>query len=363
MRKHLDYLLLGSIISLIIIGVVILASVSAPFSLQKFGTPYYFLKHQMIYGLIPGLILAFLAFKINLTTIKKWSPVLLLINLGFLIMVFLPVIGIETKGASRWLNFGFISFQPSEFLKLTFILYLASFLTKKNNKFSQTFVAFLTVVALIAILLILQPDISTLGIIVLVGLLMYFLAQTPIWHTILVILLGSGGLLLLVKLAAYRIARLTAFLNPEFDPMGRGYQLKQALIAIGSGGIMGQGLGMSQQKFGALPESMSDSIFAVWAEESGFIGGAILIFLFLLFLWASLKIIRKTQDKFSQLAALGITCWICLQTFINIGGLSGILPLTGIPLPFVSYGGSALISELIGMGILLNISKGEQAKR
>jgi cell division protein FtsW len=152
------------------------------------------------------------------------------------------------------------------------------------------------------------------------------------------------------------------FLNPEIDPMGIGYQIKQAVIAVGSGGILGLGLGMSAQKFGFLPQSMSDSIFAIFAEEAGFLGASILIFLFLLFLWSGFKIGKSSQNKFSQLIIFGITSWIVFQGFVNIGSMIRILPLTGIPLPFISYGGSALISELIGIGILLNISKHQNVK-
>ncbi|MDO8424388.1 MAG: putative lipid II flippase FtsW [bacterium] len=370
MVKKPDLFLLGTIICLVILGVIILAGVSAPFALDTFNNPYYFLKHQTLYGLIPGIILAFFAFKTKIATIKKWAPIFLLLNLIFLLLVFLPKIGVEAKGASRWLNLGFVSFQPSEFLKLTFVLYLASFLSTRTQifknggreradrkNFSQTFVAFLAVVGLIGLLLILQPDISTLGIIAVTASLMYFLAQTPFWHSILMIILGSGGLALLVKFASYRFSRLLTFLNPEFDPMGQGYQAKQALITIGSGGILGQGLGMSQQKFGLLPEAMSDSIFAVFSEEMGFVGAIILLSFFLAFLWASFRVVKRTPDSFSKLAALGITCWICLQALVNISSMTGLLPLAGIPLPFVSYGGSALIAELAGMGILLNISK------
>lgn len=352
MKKSPDLFLLGTIVFLVIFGVIILASVSAPLAQSKFGTPYYFLKHQMLYGLIPGLFLAFLAFKTKLETIKKLAPIFLLANLIFLLLVFLPGIGVETKGASRWLNLGFVSFQPSEFLKLTFVLYLASFLTTKKN-----FLAFLAIIGLIGLLLKFQPDISTLGIIGITASLMYFLAQTPFWHSLLIIILGSGGLAFLVKFAPYRFNRLLTFLDPELDLMGRGYQAKQALITIGSGGILGQGLGMSQQKFGLLPESMSDSIFAVFSEEMGFIGAIILLSFFLVFLWASFRIIKRTEGDFPKLAATGIACWICLQALVNISSMTGLLPLAGIPLPFVSYGGSALISELIGVGILLNISK------
>lgn len=348
-----DKFLLGAIIALVIFGIIILTSVSSPLSQDKFGTPYYFLNHQLIYGLLPGLFLGFLAFKIKLETIKKWAPAILLANVILLVLVFLPVIGVEAKGASRWLNLGLISFQPSEFLKLTFVIYLASFLASKT----RPFLAFLIVLGIISLLLIFQPDVSTLGIIAVVACLMYFLAKTPFWHSALVAAFGAGGLTMLVKLADYRFNRLLAFINPEFDPMGQGYQAKQALITVGSGGIFGQGLGMSQQKFGLLPEAMSDSIFAVFSEETGFLGAVILLSLFLVFLWASFRIIKKTDEIFPKLAVSGIACWISLQALINMGSMTGLLPLAGIPLPFVSYGGSALIAELVGMGILLNISK------
>ena len=365
-----DYILIGVSAILIVLGILILASVSASLSQERFGTTYYFLNHQLLFGLIPGVLLAFLVFRINLAFLKKWAPLLLLINIVFLAIVFLPKVGAGAGGAARWLNLGPISFQPSEFLKLTFILYLAAWLTSRTPQkltgagqakktFSQTLLAFLIVIGLISLLLVFQPDISTLGIIGLVAALIYFLAGTPLWHSILIFLVGAGGLFSLIKLAPYRAARLLVFLKPEIDPMGISYQIKQALIAVGSGGIfgLGLGLGMFRQRLWLLPQSMSDSIFAIFAEEGGFIGSSILIFLFLIFLWRGFKIAKLRGDKFSQLAALGITSWIVIQGFTNIGSMTGILPLTGIPLPFISYGGSALISELIGVGILLNISR------
>lgn len=368
-----DYILVGTVVILIVLGILILASVSASLSQEKFGTTYYFLNHQLLFGLLPGIILAFLAFKIRLDFFKKWAPLLLLINLILLAMVFLPPIkflvgGAEAGGATRWLSLGPISFQPAEFLKLTFILYLAAWLTSRTSQkltgggqakkeFSTTLVAFLIVIGLISLLLIFQPDISTLGIIVASAILMYFLAGTPLWHSFLIILIGSGALFSLIKLAPYRAARLLVFFEPGTDPMGIGYQLKQALIAIGSGGIFGLGLGMSHQRLGFLPQSISDSIFAIMAEETGFIGSLILISLFLIFLWRGFKIAKGMENKFSQLLALGISSWIVIQAFINVGSMTGLLPLTGIPLPFISYGGSALVAELTGVGILLNISK------
>lgn len=375
-KKHSDITLIVICSILIVLGILILASVSATFSLEKIGSPFYFLSHQIFFGLIPGLILALLLSKIKISFLKKWSPLLLLLNLGLLGMVFLPKVGVSTGGATRWVDLKIISLQPAEFLKLTFLIYLAAWLASKTqpgqvskkgfkhkeasaDSFSSGtgLVAFLVLLILISIFLILQPNISTLGVIVLVGILMYFSAGTPLWHSILIVLIASGGLLILLKTASYRANRLLIFLNPELDPMGIGYQLKQALIGIGSGGLFGLGLGMSRQKFGFLPQPMADTIFAILAEELGFIGGLILIFLFLIFLWRGIKIAKSSPDKFSQLLALGISSWICLQAFVNIGAMMRILPPTGIPLPFISYGGSHLIAELMGVGILLNLSK------
>lgn len=363
-----DYVLITVTVVLIILGIILLANVSAPFSLERFGNTYYFLNHQLLFGFLPGLILAFLAFKIPLSFLKKWAPLFLLINLILLGMVFLPWIGFEFRGSARWLSLGPFSFQPSEFLKLTFILYLAAWLasrkeTQKSNEKrlmwgnSQTFMAFLAVIGIISFILISQPDISTLGIIILVATLMYFLAKTPLWQNLFIISGGAISVLALIKIAPYRLNRFMVFLDPATDPMGLGYQVKQALIAVGSGGILGLGLGMSQMKFGFLPQSITDSIFAIFAEETGFLGSLFLISIFLVFCWRGIKIGKLCQDKFSQLTAWGITFWIFLQSFTNIGAMIGVLPLTGIPLPFISYGGSALVAEMIGVGILLNTSK------
>ena len=364
-----DYIFLFIVLLLILLGGLILISVSSTSSQEKFGSSFHYLNHQILYGFLPGLIIAFFAFKINLVTLKKMAPLFLFVNLIFLGMVFLPHSGVSFGGAARWIKLGPISFQPSEFLKLSFILYLASWLESRTEKrftpttkklargFSQTFIAFLAVMGITSIFLIFQPDISTLLIIILVATLMYFLVRTPFWHSIVTTLIIVFGFLVLIKIAPYRFNRILAFLNPELDPMGIGYQIKQALIAIGSGGIWGSGLGLSVQKLGFLPHSISDSIFAIFAEETGFIGSFILVLLYLVFFWRGLKIGKQSADKFSKFCAWGITFWITLQAFVNIGSMIGILPLTGIPLPFISYGGSALISELIGVGILLNISK------
>lgn len=357
---HFDYFLLGVVIILLLLGILVLASVSAAFSQEKFGRTTYYLFHQIIYGLIPGLVLGFIAFRIKLSVFKKWAWILVVINLVLMALVFIPKLGIISGGAPRWLNLGIVSFQPSEFLKLSFILYLAAWLAspiRSRKDWRSTLIPFLIVLGVITLLLTLQSDVSTLGVIVLVGVIMHFSATASFWHSILIILVSLGSLFALIKIAPYRMMRFQVFLGTIKDPMGWGYQIKQTLIAIGSGGIFGLGLGMSSQKFGFIPQTMSDSVFAIFAEETGFVGCLILILLFLIFFWQGFRIAKKSQDKFSQLFAIGLSFWICLQAFVNIGAMIGILPLTGIPLPFISYGGSHLVAELIGVGILLNISK------
>ncbi len=365
-KANPDYILMGITGLLIVFGIIILASTATSIPPDKFGSNYYFLNHQIIFGLIPGLLLGLFLLKLRLSLLKKIAPVLLIVNIILMMLVFVPKIGMKSGGTARWISLGFLSFQPSEFLKITFILYLASwlesrkkhaYLSEREKEFKESLIAFSIIIGLITALLALQSDISTLIVIVSTGILMYFFAETPIWHIVLIGIMGIVILLFLIQQAPYRMQRILVFLNPEKDPMGLGYQIKQSLIAVGSGGLFGIGLGMSQQKFGLLPHPASDSVFAILAEETGFVGSTVLIFLFLLFLWEGYKIGRESHSLFSKLTALGITSWIILQAFINIGAMIGILPLTGIPLPFISYGGSALLAELAGIGILLNISK------
>jgi len=360
-NNHTDRLLLGVGAILVLLGLLFLASASIPLSYKQFGAPYYYLLHQIELGIVPGLILGFAAWRIPLAFFKKWSWVLLLLNIFLLSLIFVPGIGAGLRGADRWLRFGPISFQPTETLKLTFILYMASWFSVRNRS-SGTFIAFLFAIAVVASLLLLQPDVSTLGIIFVTAILMYFLAGYPLWHIVLAVGLGAAAFFVLIKTAAYRYNRIAVFLKSLFlksgiDSMGLGWQIQQALVGIGSGGLLGVGLGMSHQKFGNLPFPMSDSVFAIVAEETGFVGGFLLVALFLLFLWQAFNIAKRSQDSFCRLTAFGISFWIALQALVNIAALVGILPLTGIPLPFISYGGSALITELAAVGLLLNISK------
>ncbi|MEK7542175.1 MAG: putative lipid II flippase FtsW [Patescibacteria group bacterium] len=362
-KRHApDFILLFICGVLLLTGVLILASVSSSFSLQQTGTSFYYLNHQLLFGFLPGLLLGTVAFFMPLSLFKKWSFVLLLGSMALLALVFVPGIGETIGGAHRWILIGSFSFQPSELLKLTFILYIASWLASrassaKKKSFKQTLVPFAGILAIVSMFLILQPNVSTLGVIAITGLIMYFLAGTPLWHTLALMGLGLSALALLVLTASYRLSRFRVLLDSSFDPLGKGYQIKQALIGIGSGGLFGTGLGLSFQKFGMLPEPISDSVFAVFAEETGFTGSVFLILFFCAFAWRVFVIAKRAPDRFASLVAWGIGVWIFLQASINISAMLGLVPITGIPLPFVSYGGSALVTELIALGILLNISK------
>jgi len=356
--KSPSYILIAIVLFLILFGLLVLASISTSLSWEEFKNTTYFLKHQLLFALLPGLVACFVAYKIPLSFIKERSLWIYLSNIGVVGLTFLPVVGLELGGSSRWINLGVVAFQPSEFLKISVVLYFAFCLSRMEIKKDLTnLIPFFVVLIPVVVLLYFQPDISTLGLICSTIVLMYFVSGTPVWHSISIVIVGISSLLALIKIAPYRMNRFLVFLNPEIDPMGIGYQLKQSLIAIGSGGVFGRGLGLSRQKFGFIPHPMSDSIFPILAEEAGFIGSIILISLFILFLWKGLKISKASSKKFAQLTAFGLTAWITIQAFINIGSMSGALPLTGIPLPFISYGGSHLIAELTAVGILLNISR------
>lgn len=372
MHKHINYYFLALVIFLIGFGVLFLSTLSALTSLNLFGTTNYYLFRQLIRIAI-GLVACFIAFKIPLPFLKKISPWILLINLFFLVAALFPWLGVSLKGASRWISIGGFSFQPSEFLKLSAVMYLSALLSSRFSgtakkgwvvsakkgfyNFSRIFLPFLLLLITVIVILKYQRDLSTLGIIIATLIIVYFAAGTPLWHIILSFLLALGSAVIFITREQYRLDRFTVFLHPQTDPLGIGLQMKQSMIAMGSGGFFGKGLGMSIQKFSRLPEAMTDSIFAILGEETGIFGCTILVLLFVLFFYLGLKIANSSTDPFSKLTAIGITFWITFQAFINITSSVGLFPLSGIPLPFFSYGGSHIIAELIGVGVLLNISK------
>lgn len=359
MREHSpDKGLIIIVFCLLILGLIILFSASFVISQERTGKPHYYFLHQLLYGGIGGVIAFLVLQKIDYRFWKKVSLLIFFAALVLSVLVFVPGLGRGHGGAQRWLILGPISFQPSEFLKLALIIYLAGFFSKaQKQKSLNTLIPFLLIMAVIGVLMALQSDAGTLGLIAIVGFILYFISGARFYQWLTVLICYIAAFFVLIKFFPHRMARFVAFFNPNIDPQGISYQINQALLAIGSGGILGVGLARSSQKYNYLPEAMSDSIFAIAAEEIGFIGISILLFLFLAFAFKGLRIANKTQSDFGKLLAIGIVCWIIVQVFINITAISGLIPLTGIPLPFVSYGGSALIMTMAGAGILVNISR------
>jgi cell division protein FtsW len=338
MKKKFNYLLFFLIVFMVGFSFLFLACLSAPASLQRFGNTNYYLFHQLLFGLLPAVVTGIIGYKISLKFLKKCAPVLVLLNLIALFLVFLPKIGTSAGGASRWLGMGIFRLQPSEFLKITAILYLSAWIASKLSEAKAgdwksitkkgyhdviyIFIPFIVFLGIIAVGLYCQSDASTLGIISLTLLALYFSAKTPLWHTLLIVISGISSLLFLIRFEPYRLNRWLIFLHPDTDPLGKGFQLRQMLISLGSGGPFGQGLGMSTQKFGFLPEAMTDSIFAIIGEELGMVGCAAIIAAFIFFFWMGIKIAKNSNDKFSQMTAMGIVIWITLQAFINMASVS-----------------------------------------
>lgn len=356
-----DYRFIIALSLIVIFGLVMLSSASVSLSFEKFNEGYYYVKHQILNGVIPGIILLVVFSFVDYRFWKKIALGLLIFSIALLVLVFIPGIGAGYGTAKSWIYIFGVSFQPAELVKLTFLIYLATWLEsrgqKKASDFSEGLVPFLSILGVIAILLILQPDIGTMSIIILTGLVVYFIGGANLLHMLYVGLAGFISLIVLIKISPYRAARLMTFLHPELDPQGIGYHINQAFLAIGSGGFWGRGFGMSRQKFQYLPEVAGDSIFAIIAEELGFILATILVLAFLYLMYRGFKIAQNAPDSFAKLLVIGIISWIMIQAFVNIGAMVGLLPLTGVPLPFISYGGTALAVLLGACGIVINISR------
>lgn len=357
--KNVDRKLLWLIVALVTIGFLILASASIALSEREHGHPYYYLIRQAALGLGLGGILFYTALKIPMQQWKKYAPLLFMVSIILLVLVLIPPFGQKINGARRWIHIGSLSFQPSEFTKIAFILYLSAWMSgrkKELTSFTRGFLPFAILTGVVCLLIMLQPNLSTTAIIATIGLVMYFLGGGKVSH----LAIGCISALLifsLLVLSGYRRDRVMTFFNPGSDEHSTGYQIKQSLIAIGSGGFFGRGLGLSRQKFQYLPEPAGDAIFAIFAEEMGLLGSVLLLSVFFWLISRGMLAAARTKDFFSQLVALGIVTMVSLQVIINIAALSGLMPLTGIPLPFMSYGGTALAILLFEMGLLLQISR------
>jgi len=316
--------------------------------------------NQIFYGLFLGSVACLIFAKIDYHIWKKYSFIFLIGSILLTLLVFVPGIGMEHGGAKRWIDLKFISFQPAEFLKIAFIAYFAAWLSGIKNKvgtFSWGLLPFGVLMLILGAILLAQPDTDTFAVIVFAALSMYIAAGAKWRHVLAIFIAGVGILAILAFTRPYIKQRIEVMLRPNDNNQTSGYQLKQSLIAVGSGQIWGRGFGQSIQKFRYLPEPVGDSVFAVAAEEFGFVGTFIIIGLFIMFSLEGLKIASGSNDQFGRLLALGIVIMIVSQAFVNIGGMIGVLPLTGIPLPFVSHGGTALFITLLEVGIVMNISK------
>ena len=360
-----DYILIISFFVLIIIGLVILSSASYFIACQKFDDCFFYLKHQLMRGLLPGLIFFLLFSFINYQRFKKLSLILFLLTIFLLGLVFVPGIGSAKDQAQRWVDLGII-FQPSEFAKLAFIIYLSAWLAKNKEKIKslkEVFIPFVIFLTIVSVLIILQPDFGTLIVFVCVSLVIYFLAGAPLLHLGSLVVAAVPLVMVLVRLAPYRLNRIIAFLHPELDPSGISYHINQAILAISSGKIFGRGLGYSSQKVYYLPEVISDSIFAVMAEELGFILTLVVIGLYFYLTYRIFCLSALSDQTFGKLLAGGIGFWFIFQTIINMGAMLGLMPLTGIPLPLIGYGGSSFVAFCVGFGILISISRQTRVKK
>lgn len=353
-----DFVLFITTLLLIGIGLVMVFSSSAVTANIRYDDAYYFFKKQLLWALI-GLVCMLVVMKLNYLRLKDLAIPLMIFALLCLVLVITPL-GIEAKGATRSLGVGFLRFSPSELAKIAMVMFLARVMEINLNSmksFVKGILPYLIIMALVCGLIMLQPDLGTSFTIAGTAFFMMLAAGARWSHLGVIALSGAGLVAAAIAVAPYRMERFIAFLNPWKYPTDEGFQTIQSLYALGSGGLFGMGLGRSRQKFFYLPEQHTDFIFAILGEELGFLGAFLVICLLLLFAWRGFRIAINAPDTFSSLLATGITTMIVFQAAINIGVVSGALPVTGITLPFISYGGSSLLFTMIGVGLLLNISR------
>ncbi len=344
---------------LLAIGLIMVYSASAVWADHKFSDSFFFVKRQFLFAAL-GIVAMFVIMNVDYWVLKKWAKPLVIVCFVLLILVIIPGVGMERNGSRSWLGVGAFSIQPSEFMKLAMIAFLAKFLSERQRYITTIKKGLLPSLSLVFLafgMIMLQPDLGTGTVMVGTCMIMIFIAGARIAHFVALGLCGIAGFVGLILSAPYRIARITSFLDPWQDPQNTGFQIIQSLYAIGPGGLFGLGLGESRQKFFYLPEPQTDFIFAILAEELGFIGGSLILLLFALLLWRGIRIALGAPDLFGSFLAVGIISMIAIQVMINIGVVTGLMPVTGITLPFLSYGGSSLTLMLMAVGILLNISR------
>lgn len=351
--KRIDLPLLVSIVILSLFGLLMIYDASSFIAFRDFGNKYHYFREQLVWLGLGMMCLTFFSFFPYQRLYTLAFPILVS-AIVLLILVFIPGIGIHALGARRWVNFGFFTLQPAEYVKLALAIYLSAWFSHKEKK---RLGAFLLLMGIIMALIMLEPDMGTAGIILVEALMVYFFSGGSIASFVFLLpVIGAiGGILAIIE--PYRAARIATFLNPSQSIQTSSYHVKQILIALGMGGITGVGLGNSLQKYAYLPENATDSIFAIIAEEFGLLGGILLVCMYLFIIWRGFLIASVAKDIFGRLLALTITSFLAVQVLVNLAAQTILIPLTGVPLPFISYGGSALVINLCSIGILLNISK------
>lgn len=357
--KRIDLSLLIPVVLLTLFGLFMIYNASSVIAFRDFGDKYHYIKSQSVNAVIGFAALTFFTF-FDYKRLYNLAFIFLVGTIFLLLLVFIPGIGVYANGSHSWINLGFTVLQPAELVKLSLAVYLSAWF---SNKEQGRFLAFCLLVGFVLLLILLQPDLGTASLIMFEAAVLYFLSGGNVIHFLLAIPVIGAGLGIMVAIAPYRLARLTSFFQIGQDLSGTSYHVKQILIALGSGGIIGVGAGNSLQKYVYLPENVSDSIFAVIAEEFGFIGATFLIMAFMFVVWRSFMISARAKDMFGKLLAAGIISFIGIQAVVNLATMTALIPLTGVPLPFISHGGSALIVDLAAIGILLNIARLGAAKK
>lgn len=355
--QGIDKPLLFVVLGLTLFGVLMILNVSVVEAAKSFGDKFFFVKRQIAWALL-GTFSMFVLSIVPYKFLKHFAVPLFWLTIGLLVAVLVPGVGAVVLGARRWIELGPLVIQPSELTKLSLVIYLAYIFSKKRS-----LLPFLFAVGAAVGLVFLEPDMGTGVVLSAVSIILYFTSGVPLVYFLASIPLVAAAVIALALSSEYRKTRILTFLDPTTDPLGASYHVRQIIIALGSGGILGLGLGQSRQKYLFLPEPTTDSIFAIIGEEFGFLGTSLILLAFLFLIWRGLAIALETQDSFGRFLAVGITSWIGTQAFINLAAMVALIPLTGVPLPFLSYGGSSLITTLAGVGILLNISRHRQRPR
>lgn len=359
--QRINWQILLTMMALVITGLVMIFSSSAVSAMEMVGQVQYFFYKQLTWSII-GLIACAVATIVPMKAIKKLTPLIYLSVGVLLVLVLLPFFGRESAGASRWISLGIIGFQPSEFAKIALILTLAYYLStvelKPNNMFKHLIFA-LTITFIYAFLIAIEPDLGTATQVAFIGIIMLFLAGFPFSYLISVMTLGTPVIAFTIFSSGYRSERVVAYLNPWSDPYGKGYHIVQSINALARGGLSGLGMGESVGKKGYLPEPYTDSIVAVLGEELGLIGIFFLMVLITYLVIKGFQVSLKARDPFKMLVGTGLAAMVGIQSFLNLAVVSGFIPTTGVAMPFISYGGSSLLINMVAVGLLLNISKGD----